>query len=252
MRRNQEYIKELDHHKKEELSSLLQREGSKSKFRTKIQMTWLYIIASALMLISLLATNYLLYDSNKLYYLPLIICTIVAFLLYFWYFYRWIKDYKKIKDYVQQYWYKLYIAVFVLTVSAFLISFLCTLIPVAQYPHNSLYFLGGLPYYAAIIVGVVFDILLTIISAALDNYVIYHIEVDLQRIVAEYEEDQVDYLKEKIKQEVNKIKTEESLNINNEVINDNNKQEALTQAEIDKLLKENSLFLETDEDDKEE
>ena len=74
MKRNQEYIKDLDANKKIELDNLLKKEGSKSKFKTKIQMTWLYIIASAIMLIALLCTNYLLYDLNKLYFLPLIIC----------------------------------------------------------------------------------------------------------------------------------------------------------------------------------
>ena len=248
MKRNQEYIKDLDSNKKIELENLLKKEGSKSKFRSKIQMTWLYIIASSIMLIALLTTNYLLYDANKLYFLPLIICSIFSFIFYLIYFWKWLVDYKRIKDYIQTYWFKVYIWVIVLTIASFIISFICLVIVVAQKGTVGLNFLGNsLPYYNSIVVGIIFDIFFTLIAAGLDTYVIYHIEVDLHRLVNEYEEDQIDYLKQKIKSEVDKIlKENNSTNIEDnqteESIQSEVKQKALTQEEIDNLLKQNSLF----------
>lgn len=82
------------------------------------------------------------------------------------------------------------------------------------------------------------------VASALDTYIIYHIEVDLQKIVAEYEENQIDSLKEKIKAEANKVKEEKQANQNVTDNNNNNnvkKQEALSQSEIDELLHKNSL-----------
>lgn len=244
MKRNQEYIKDLDANKKIELDNLLKKEGSKSKFKAKIQMTWLYIIASAIMLIALLCTNYLLYDLNKLYFLPLIICSISSFIFYSIYFWKWFVDYKKIKEYIQSHWFKYYIWVLALTTSAFFISFICLIVVVAQHGNYGLNYLGNsLPYYNAIVVGIIFDILFTLIAASLDTYVIYHIEVDLHKLVTEYEEDQIDYLKQKIKNEAEKVLLEsDHLNDEQNKIQEPKEQKALTQEEIDNLLKQNSLF----------
>ena len=243
MKKNQEYIKDLDANKKIELDNLLKKEGSKSKFKAKIQMTWLYIIASAIMLIALLCTNYLLYDFNKLYFLPLIICSISSFIFYSIYFWRWFVDYKKIKEYIQSHWFKYYIWVLVLTISAFLISFICLIVVVAQHGNYGLNYLGNsLPYYNAIVVGIIFDILFTLIAASLDTYVIYHIEVDLHKLVTEYEEDQIDYLKQKIKSEADKVLSENHFNEEQNKTQEPKEQKALTQEEIDNLLKQNSLF----------
>ena len=258
MKRNQEYIKDLDSNKKIELENLLKKEDSKSKFRSKIQMTWLYIIASSIMLIALLTTNYLLYDANQLYFVPLIVCSIFSFIFYVIYFWKWLVDYKRIKDYIQTYWFKVYIWVIVLTIAAFIISFICLIVPVAQKGTVGLNFLNNsLPYYNAIVVGIIFDILLTLIAAGLDTYVIYHIEVDLHRLVNEYEEDQIDYLRQKIKTEADKVLQENaSSNIKNnqseESIQHDVEQKALTQEEIDNLLKQNSLFNNDLEEDKED
>ena len=253
MKRNQEYIKHLDAKKKIELDNLLKKEGSKSKFKTKIQMTWLYIIASPIMLIALLCTNYLLYDLNKLYFLPLIICSISSFIFYSIYFWKWFVDYKKIKEYIQSHWFKYYIWVLALTTSAFLISFICLIVVVAQHGNYGLNYLGNsLPYYNAIVVGIIFDILFTLIAASLDTYVIYHIEVDLHKLVTEYEEDQIDYLKQKIKNEADKVLSENHFNDEQNKIQESKDQKALTQEEIDNLLKQNSLFNNDDIKNKEE
>ena len=242
---HQEYTKELDHNKKEEIAALLKNQGSKSKFRTRIQLVWLYIIASAIMLIALLSTNYLVYDQTSTYYVPVIVCTILAFIGYAIYFWRWYVNYKSVKEYVQSYWFRWYFLVLALTLSAFIISFICTVTLVGQKGDAGLSFLGqrGLPIYNAILCGIIFDILFTIVASALDTYVIYHIEVDLQKIVAEYEENQIDSLKEKIRAEANKVKEEKQANqtaINDEQDNAK-KQAALSQAEIDELLHKNSL-----------
>ena len=242
---HQEYTKELDHNKKEEIAALLKSQGSKSKFRSRIQLVWLYIIASAVMLIALLSTNYLVYDQTTTYYVPVIVCTIIAFIGYAIYFWRWYVNYKNIKEYVQSYWFRWYFLVLALTLSAFIISFICTVTLVGQKGSSGLSFLGqrGLPIYNAILCGIIFDILFTMVASALDTYIIYHIEVDLQKIVAEYEENQIDSLKEKIKAEANKVKEEKQANQNQTDNNDSNvkKQEALSQSEIDELLHKNTL-----------
>ena len=241
---HQEYTKELDHNKKEEIAALLKMQGSKSKFRSRIQLVWLYIIASAVMLIALLSTNYLVYDFEPTYYVPLIVCTIIAFIGYAIYFWRWYVSYKKIKEYVQSYWFRWYFLVLALTLSAFIISFICTLVLVVQKGSVGLSFLGqhGLPFYTSVVCGIVFDILFTMTASALDTYIIYHIEVDLQKLVNEYEENQIDSLKEKIRAEANKVKEEKQANQNlTEDVDNTKKQQALSQAEIDALLKKNSL-----------
>ena len=242
---HQEYTKELDHNKKEEIASLLKMQGSKSKFRSRIQLVWLYIIASAVMLIALLSTNYLVYNQTSTYYVPVIVCTIIAFIGYAIYFWRWYVNYKKIKEYVQSYWFRWYFLVLALTISAFIISFICTVTLVGQKGSTGLSFLGqhGLPIYNSILCGIIFDILFTMVASALDTYIIYHIEVDLQKLVAEYEENQIDSLKEKIKAEANKVKEEKQANQDLIDSKQNNKkpQEALSQAEIDELLHKNSL-----------
>ena len=111
--------------------------------------------------------------------------------------------------------------------------------------------------FDAIVVGIIFDILFTLIAAGLDTYVIYHIEVDLHRLVNEYEEDQIDYLRQKIKTEADKVLQENaSSNIKNnqseESIQHDIEQKALTQEEIDNLLKQNSLFNNDQEEAKED
>ena len=242
---HQEYTKELDHNKKEEIAALLKNQGSKSKFRSRIQLVWLYIIASAIMLIALLSTNYLVYDQTSTYFVPVIVCTILAFIGYAIYFWRWYVNYKSVKEYVQSYWFRWYFLVLALTLSAFVISFICTVTLVGQKESAGLSFLGqrGLPIYNAILCGIIFDILFTIVASALDTYVIYHIEVDLQKLVAEYEENQIDSLKEKIRAEANKVKEEKQANQNQASDEKDvaNKQNALSQAEIDALLHKNSL-----------
>ena len=248
---HQEYTKELDHNKKEEIAALLKSQGSKSKFRSRIQLVLLYIIASAIMLIALLSTNYLVYDQTSTYYVPVIVCTILAFIGYAIYFWRWYVNYKSVKEYVQSYWFRWYFLVLALTLSAFIISFICTVTLVGQKGSSGLSFLGqrGLPIYNAILCGIIFDILFTIVASALDTYVIYHIEVDLQKLVAEYEENQIDSLKEKIRAEANKVKEEKQANQNqtNDEKNTVNKQTALSQAEIDALLHKNTLDNKTTE-----
>lgn len=242
---HQEYTKELDHNKKEEIAALLKNQGSKSKFRSRIQLVWLYIIASAIMLIALLSTNYLVYDQTPTYFVPVIVCTILAFIGYAIYFWRWYVNYKNVREYVQSYWFRWYFLVLALTLSAFVISFICTVTLVGQKGSAGLSFLGqrGLPIYNAILCGIIFDILFTIVASALDTYVIYHIEVDLQKLVAEYEENQIDSLKEKIRAEANKIKEEKQTNQNqtNDKEDTVNHQAALSQAEIDALLHKNTL-----------
>lgn len=255
MKRNQEYIKALDSNKKHELEELLKKEGSKSKFRAKIQMTFVYILASAIMFISLLVTDYLISYNNHLFYLPLIICTIISILLYGIYFWRWLKDYNNIKEYVQAHWFKLYLWVLSLTLVAFLISFLCTLIPVVDRNTSYIEMSSQVYLYNAILVGAIFDILLTIIAVSLDTYIIYHLEIDLQKLVVEYEENQVDYLKQKIQEEAKKIKENENFDLNNDISIDSSQNEevqrSLSQEEIDNLLKQNSLFTDFEEKNKE-
>lgn len=134
----------------------------------------------------------------------------------------------------------------VLTIASFVVCFICNIVPVAQKGAYGEELLGNsLPIYTALLVGIIVDILFSLISASLDVFVIYHLEVDLQRLVTEYEENQVDYLKEKIKFEAEKFKNDQSMQNENTQIEpkqEPTKQVALTQEEIDKLLKENSLL----------
>lgn len=267
MERNQEFTKSLNKEKKIQLEELLQKEGSKSKFRSKIQMTFLYIIASAIILISLLVTSYLITNDNKFYYLPIIVCTILSASIYILYFWRWLKDFNVIKDYVQSHWSKLYKWVIYLTLTSFLISFICTIIALAiqhagyiafshpEFSSNGTIQSGGFYLYYSILIGIIFDILLPFIAVSIDTYVIYHLEIDLQKIVSEYDENQIDYLKQKIKEEVEKVKIENSDSQNNSDITIESKnnsfieeQKPLSQEEIDDLLKQNSLFNDLDKE----
>lgn len=260
MKRSQEYIKSLDSNKKKEFEELLKKEGSKSKFRTKIQMTIVYILASVFIFISMLVIDYLLSENNHLAYVVFIVFNIFAIFLYVLYFWKWMKDYLKIQYYVQPHWFKLYYWVFGLTIVNYFVSFICSVFVLTN--SNSGFILDtsnngayqGFNLYLAIIIGLVIEVLFSLFCVGLDTYVIYHLEVDIQRLIKEYDDDQIDYLKEKIKQEANKLtlSDNDSSDITSSSLShiEKDEQKPLTQEEIDTLLKQNSLFDNEKESDK--